>query len=129
MVWAYGHIMEGFVVNSPTLRQIRLAGSSVTMNYSASHFSWVFAYNLTHLYIISFLNKIKFNKIGFLCKNRRENRITPTTELKPEMETVNRTGPERIEKKTLFSLCSCAKLITRCTYIFYVNSDQTEYLL
>ena len=99
----YGHtVMEGFVVNSPTLRQIRLAGSSVIMNYSASHFSWVFAYNLTHLCIISFLNKIKVNKIGFICKNRRENRVTPTAELKPEMETVNKTGPERIEKKLCF---------------------------
>ena len=97
-------------------------GSSAIMNYSASHFSWIFAYNLTHLCIISFLNKIKVNKIGFLCKNRRDNRITPTAELKPEMETVNKTGPERIEKKTpLFSLCSCTKLITRCIYIFTWN--------
>ena len=58
--------------------------------------NYFFAYNLTHLCMISFLNKIKVNKIWFLCKNRRE---TPTAELKPEMETVNKTGPERIEKK------------------------------
>ena len=33
------------------------------------------------------------------------------------------------KKPTLFSLYSCTKLITRCTYIFYVKFDQTEYLL
>ena len=132
----YGHtVMERFVVNSPTA----LFGKSdqllmqywVVCHHELLCIPFFMGFRLQlNTFVYNFLSKQdKSLQNWFLCKNRRKNRITPTAELKPEMQTVHKTGPERIEKKTLFSLYSCTKLITRCTYIFYVKSDQTEYLL